>query len=63
MAFEENGQNTKHLEPSLAFTHGYTGIGKVSFGSHPGLLDVPLMDPKRNFGRSKKTHLKISVEW
>ena len=32
-------------------------------GSNHNLLDVTLIDPKRNFGSCKKTYLRISLEW
>jgi hypothetical protein len=38
------------------------GINKDGFGSNPSILDVPLMDPKRNTRKIKKNVLLISVE-
>ena len=45
MAPEENGQKTKYLESRVTFTGREIGVGEISFGSYPSLLDVPLLDP------------------
>jgi hypothetical protein len=40
------------MEPQMAFQSWHIGTSKISFGSHPSLLDVSILDPKRNFGGS-----------
>lgn len=45
----------------MAFVGGQTGADKISIGSNPGMLDVPIMDSKRDIGKSSEGMFLLSL--
>jgi hypothetical protein len=56
------GKKAEDLEQQMAIKGKEASPHQVGSGSNPCLLDVPLVDPKRNSGKDKKDSFLLSLE-